>query len=193
VVVNQVAGIGLILLGMLVCFLGYRLLRVVLGIVGFLAGAVGATWLGGDVLHISRVWLLIAGLVGGIVGAVLAAVLFKVGVFILGAAGGALAALALLSAPRPLVLVAVAVAGGILTLLLQKPLVSIATAFIGAWGVVAGAFHLAGWYELPDGLGRLGNFAGLGQRGLMMLGAWVVLGIIGTIVQLSARKRKKQE
>lgn len=196
-VVNQAAGIGFILLGALVCLLGYRLVRVVLGVVGFAAGVLGATWLGGDVLHIGRTWLLVLSLVGGIVGAVLAAVLFKVGLFILGAAGGALAAVLLVPAltggAKPLVVAGIGVGAGILTLLLRRPLVSIATAFIGAWGVTAGAFHLAGWYELPVTLDRTGAFAGMGQRGLIMLGVWVVLGIIGTVVQLSSGKRKKQE
>ncbi|MEO0085687.1 MAG: DUF4203 domain-containing protein [candidate division WOR-3 bacterium] len=190
---NQPAGIALVVLGITVCFLGYRLLRAVLAITGFTVGLLGATWLAGDVFHISRVWLLVCGVIGGVVGAVLSAVLYRLGVFLLGAVGGALVVVLLLPGPRPLIVLAAAVGSGIVTLLLQRALVSVITSFLGAWGTVAGALHLAGWYALPEPGQRFGVLAGQGQRGLIMLGAWVLLGIVGTTIQLSTGRRQKQK
>jgi len=192
-VVYPTAGIGLAVLGGFVCFLGYRMLRAVLGIAGFMLGALGATWFAGEVLHLVRTWLLVAVIAGGIIGAVLAAFIYKLGVFLLGAAGGALAALTLAPGPRPLVVLAVAVGSGVLALLLQRAVLTLVTAFAGAWAAVAGVSHLAGWLELPVRFEHIRLTFGPGQRGMVTLAAWLVLGAVGTIIQLSAGKPRKQD
>ena len=73
--------------GLVSCFFGYRLLRVLLAAYGFVAGIVLAVQFGGDL----ELWATVLLTVGaGIVGAALAVVAYLAGVALLGAAGGAL-------------------------------------------------------------------------------------------------------
>jgi hypothetical protein len=196
VVAGGAAAVLSILVGGIVCFFGYRVLRTALGIVGFAAGAVLAASGVAMIPSSTQVWVLIAALVGGIVGAVLSALLYQVGVFLLGAAAGALVAglvvTALGLAATWWMLGIGAIAGGILGLVLQKRIVSILTAFIGAWGVVAGTFHLLGWYSIRVGLRDPAALKTTGAYFYLMLVMWLGLGILGALVQLGmARRRRK--
>ncbi len=196
VVAGGAAAVLSILVGGIVCFFGYRVLRTALGVVGFAVGAVLAASGVAMIPSSTQVWVLIAALAGGIVGAVLASLLYQLGVFLLGAAAGALVASLVVTA---LGLAATwwmlgigAVAGGILGLVLQKRIVSILTAFIGAWGVVAGTFHLLGWYSIRAGLRNPAALKTTGAYFYLMLVMWLGLGILGALVQLGmARRRKK--
>ena len=59
-----------ILIGAVECFFGYRLFKVVLGLVGFMAGVVVASAIAAE-LSQQGIVLLLAGLLGGCVGAAL--------------------------------------------------------------------------------------------------------------------------
>ncbi|UCG43497.1 MAG: DUF4203 domain-containing protein [candidate division WOR-3 bacterium] len=194
VAASGVAAVLSILVGGIVCFFGYRVLRAALGIAGFIVGAVLAASGVALIPSSTQVWVLVAALVGGIVGAVLAALLYKVGVFLLGAAAGALVAglvvTALGLAASWWVLGIGAVAGGILGLVLQKRIVSILTAFVGAWGVVGGTFHLLGWYSIRAGLRDPAALKTTGAYFYLMLVMWLGLGILGMLVQLGTARRR---
>lgn len=192
---NWAAIIGIVL-GGLVCLFGYRLMRVTIGIAGFCVGAVLGGGLVDTIPNVSRVLVLVAALVAGVVGAILAAVLYKVGVFILGAGGGALAVGLVLTSfgvvATPLILIGAGIVSGILALLLQRVAVSVLTAFAGAWPVVAGTFHLLGCYEFRAGILRPGTaLKSAGSSVYLMLLMWLGLGILGSMVQLSRSKKKK--
>ena len=77
-----------VLVGLVVCFLGYRLLRIVVAICGFAVGAALGYLLAG-LLGGSEQVTWIAALVGGLTGAALGAAVFRFGVFLVGAAAGA--------------------------------------------------------------------------------------------------------
>lgn len=182
------------MLGALVCFWGYRLLRATLGMVGFTVGAFLGAAVASSVFHASPAFVLVVSVVAGILGGVLAVVLYKVGVFLLGAGGAALVAGVIIAGaggvPRMFVLVLFGIAGGVLTLLLQRPLVSILTAFAGAWAVAAGVFQLCGWYGAGYGYHELVNLRSSVQHFGWMLALWAALGIAGAIVQLRKHRRK---
>ncbi len=188
-----ISGVLLVVLGALVCFLGYRLLRVTLGLAGFAAGAFLGFLLAGRVIHASPVFVLVIAVVGGIVGAVLAAVLYKVGVFLLGATGGmflaGVASMALSAHPNVLIIVAAGVVAGVVTLLVQKFLVSLLTALLGAGAVVAGAFQLAGRFDLQRAIEQWPAVP-TGQYLWLALGSWLVLAVVGLAVQLRAGRKK---
>ena len=74
---------------MISCFAGYRVFRVVLGIYGFVIGALFASGLAGPE---NTFWMIGAALAGGIVGALILIAAYFVGVALLGAGIGALAA-----------------------------------------------------------------------------------------------------
>src|SRR3970282_2022106 len=72
--------------GTIACFFGYRLFRVVLGIYGFVLGALIATSIVGPAETLP---LVIAAIVGGLVGALVLNLAYFVGVALVGAAVGA--------------------------------------------------------------------------------------------------------
>src|SRR5919109_2727939 len=83
------AAVVLLAGGLLACFAGYRVFRIVLGIYGFILGALLASSAMGTE---HTVWMVVAALVGGIVGALILIAAYFVGVALLGAGIGALVA-----------------------------------------------------------------------------------------------------
>jgi len=178
-----------LLAGFIVCFFGYRLLRFTLALAGFGAGLGFGLTVVRLIPGTSTVFAVVVGIVCAVLGALVAALLYKVGVFLLGAGAGVLVASIILTATGwhypMLVRVIAAVAGGILTLVIERPLVSILSAFAGAWAVVFGAFRLLGWYHVAAiATSPPANY------GYMVL-AWVIIGIAGSITQLSGGRKKK--
>jgi hypothetical protein len=190
--------------GLLTCFAGYRLFRVVLGLYGFILGAL----VGSSMPDPSNTWAVVmALLVGGIVGAVVMVVAYFVAV---GLVGAGLAALVLNigwkyvmgGEPPTLVLVIACVIGAVLALQVVRYVVVIGTATAGAWTFLVGATALAGdgkalvaasapnvWVVYPIDL--------LPSNSWLMLG-WITLTLAGIVVQLkttspTAQRRKKAQ
>ncbi len=187
---SAVPPVLLLIAGFVVCFLGYRLLRFTLGLAGFSVGLALGLAVAGLVPGISQVLTIVIGIVCGLLGAVLATVLYKFGVFLLGAGAGVLVAGIIVAATGwhyPMIArVLAAIAGGVLTLVLERTLVSVLSAFAGGWGMVLGAFKLLGWYHVTAGTRT--PYANYG----LMLACWLVLGLIGAGVQLRSGGRKKK-
>jgi Domain of unknown function (DUF4203) len=79
--------------GILICFWGYRMLKVTLGIMGAVVGASGGWAVGLSLASGSTGIALVCAILGAVVGAGLCIWLFFLGIFLLGAsAGTALAA-----------------------------------------------------------------------------------------------------
>ncbi|CAN5884820.1 hypothetical protein BH24ACI5_BH24ACI5_23580 [soil metagenome] len=131
--------------GFLACFAGYRVFRVVLGIYGFILGALLATSIVGTE---HTMWTIVASLGGGIVGALLLIAAYFVGVALIGAGLGAALANVIWAAiggePHILVVIALAIAGALAALALQRYVIIVATSFGGAQTVVVGAAALMG-------------------------------------------------
>jgi hypothetical protein len=175
--------VGAIALGLLACFAGYRTFRVILGITGFVIGGVLAGYLLYNLTHSELVGV-IAGLIGGLIGAGLMAGLYVVGVFVIGAIFGGIAASALLalggSTPPGWLVVILAIIAGVLAILFQKLMIVIATSFVGAWLAVSGVAAIAGVIELP----RLEWFPlGLSSAPTGWLLGWLILGFVGFVAQ----------
>ncbi len=139
------AAVVLLVGGLLSCFAGYRLFRIVLGLYGFMLGAAITTSVMGDS---NTMALVIAAVVGGLVGAVLIVAAYFVGVGLIGAG---LASIALNAGwhavrhtdPPTAILVLVAVLGALLALTVQRWGIIIGTAFAGSWTAILGALQLA--------------------------------------------------
>jgi len=127
----------------------------------------------------------------GIVTAVVATLLYKVGVFLFGAGAGVLAASIVVSAAGwhypILIRLLSGIAGGVLTLVLERPLVSVLSALAGSWGVVFGAFRLLGWWHVTSGAPFAQSRLGLA------VACWLLLGLIGAGVQLRAGGKHRKE
>ena len=183
------AAIVLLVGGLIACFAGYRLFRIVLGIFGFILGALAASSLFGAS---NTGPMLIAAATGGIAGALLLLAAYFVGVALVGAGLGAAVANIAFSAsnrdPHVLVVTACAIVGAVAAMYLQRYFIIVGTAFGGAWTMIVGAMALVGdrraltaaasgdvWvaYPLDPAPGR---------RWVPV--AWIVLGLIGAAVQL---------
>jgi hypothetical protein len=182
----------LLIAGFIICFFGYRLLRLTLGLAGFGVGFALGLLIAGVIPGANQVLTIILAVVFGILGAILATALFKFGVFLFGAGVGVLVASIVVTATTwhyPMIARVIgAIAGGILTLILERPLISILSAFAGAWAIVLGAFRLFGWHHASsDPHGPPANYG-------VMIACWLVLGLVGAGIQLrsSHRQKKKQ-
>lgn len=185
----------LVAIGTLYCFLGYRTLRFVLGLTGFiLAGSVAGV-LAGWVSEGNTIAMLISAAIGGIAGAIALSFLYKTGVFLLGLMGGTLIAHNCLSerpeAWIPLVVLGIGFVGGMIALLIERPVISTATAALGAWLVVAGVLFFLGGADLI-GLGETlwEPLAGTENR-TIVLAVWALLAFSGLAAQLATHKSKK--
>jgi hypothetical protein len=195
---EQPAAVVLLLGGALACFAGYRLFRVVLGIYGFILGAMIAS----SVVGVSNtVGMIAAAIAGGLIGSVVLVLAWFVGVSLVGAGIGVLIAhiawSQLASSDPPAVaVIAAAIAAAIAAIFVQKYVIVAGTAFGGAWTIIVAAVNL-----LPQAQGItrgqsvsevwiLYPTSAPGVRWAPI--AWIGLGLLGTIVQLSTAASRKR-
>jgi hypothetical protein len=192
------AAILLVLGGALSCFAGYRLFKIVLGIYGFVLGAMLASSAMGVT---NTTGMIVASLVGGVLGALLLMFAYFIGIALVGAGLGALIAHVAWSNvgaggdPPAVAVVVLAILGSIGAMFLQRYVIIVATAFGGAWTVIVGGLAIAGDRGAANAAAA-GNVWILypttpapGQTWVPI--AWIVLGLIGTGVQLGITGRKK--
>ena len=177
----------LILGGCIAWVAGYRLFRLVLTIFGFYIGALAATAVLGPS---DRSMLILAGIGGGAVGALIMFFGYFVGVALVGAGIGAVSVHMIWSRvgsdPHALVVILAAVAGAAAAMGLQRFVIVIATAFAGAWTMLWGAMR---FFEM--GLAAMRRSPvwmvyplDLSPSNRWVLGAVVVLGLLGVFIQL---------
>jgi hypothetical protein len=191
------AGLLFLAGGTLACFFGYRLFRLVLGIYGFVLGALLATSV---MAPAETTALVVVALVGGIVGALILIVAYFVGVAF---AGAALAALLVHLAwsrfaagdPHPLAVIGGCVAGALLSLALQRYVIVLGTALGGAWTAVVGVLTLLG-HRVAATAATSGDIWSAyplnpapGERWVVV--AWLALGTAGVLVQMFAGGRRR--
>lgn len=180
--------------GVIACFAGYRLFRVVLAIVGFVMGALLAT----SLMSASSTWVVVvAALVGGLAGSALMVIAYFMGV---GLVGAGLAAFGLDVVwrfvggyPPTWLLVVVCVVAALAALSVVRWVVVVGTAIAGAWTIIVAGLALAGdpaavraaierdvWILYP-----------LGQTGAQMwqVVVWFGLTVAGVIVQVATTSR----
>jgi hypothetical protein len=183
------AAIVLLVGGIVSCFFGYRLFRIVLATFGFILGA----FLASSIFGMSDTGpMLIAALVGGLLGAAVLFLAYFLGVALIGAGLGAfIANLAFAAgdrAPHFLAVVFLSVAGAAAAMYLQRYFIIVGTGFGGAWTMIVGAMALMGdraaqaaaaandvWVVYPLNPAP-------GREWLPIV--WIVLGAVGTGVQL---------
>ncbi len=183
------AAIVLLVGGIVSCFFGYRLFRIVLAIFGFILGALAAS----SIFGMSDTGpMIVAAVVGGLLGAGVLIAAYFVGVALIGAGLGAFAAHLLFATggrdPHFLAVVFMAVTGAAASMYLQRYFIIVGTGFGGAWTMIVGAMAVVGdktalaaaaagdvWVAYPMNPAP-------GQQWIPY--AWLALGAIGTGVQL---------
>jgi hypothetical protein len=191
------AAIILVLGGLLSCFAGYRVFRVVLGIYGFILGALlASSFMGTD----QRLYMVLAAIGGGIVGALILIAAYFIGVALIGGAFGALAANVIWasagSEPHLFIVILFSVSGALGALALQRYVIIISTAFGGAWTTIVGVMALTGDRAAVNAAVRHDVWLAYpmspapGQQWVLIV--WLALGIAGVIAQLAitAKDRK---
>jgi hypothetical protein len=196
------ASIVLLAGGAMACFAGYRLFRLVLGVYGFILGAL----LGSSMAGASGTWTVLAAAIGG--GALGALALFAgyfVGVALLGAGFGALAVNVAWKPfggePHWAVVLGVAGVCAIVAMKFQRYVIILATAFGGAWTLLRGAESLmtkpasAAASASSDVWVLYSGYSGPNATWVHV--AWVAIALTGTYVQLHTaggrtRTKKRQ-
>jgi hypothetical protein len=191
------AAIVLVLGGLLSCFAGYRVFRIVLGLYGFILGALLASSLMGTD---QKMWMVVAAIGGGVVGALVLIGAYFIGVALIGGAFGALAANVLWSAfgsePHVFMVIIFSISGALGALALQRYVIIVSTAFGGAWTTIVGALALSSDRTAVSAAGRNDVWLAYpmspapGQYWILIV--WIALGIAGVIAQLAitAKNRK---
>jgi len=191
------AAVVLLLGGTIACFFGYRLFRIVLAIFGFILGALVTS----SVMATDQTGWMIAGAVaGGIVGALILVAAYFVGVALIGAGAGALAANLIWASlgrePHIVIVILFAIAGALGALALQRYVIITATGFSGAWTTIVGALALTGDRLAVEAAARNNVWLAYpmnpapGQRWVIY--AWLALGLAGVIVQLTVTAKGKK-
>lgn len=191
------AAVVLVIGGLLSCFAGYRIFRIVLGIYGFILGALFASSMVGAE---STGWMILGAIGGGIAGALILIFAYFLGVALLGAGVGAFAAHLIWAAfgrePHLFMVIVFAIAGALGALALQRYVIIVSTAFGGAWTTIVGALALAGdrtainapvrndvWLAYPLSPAP-------GQQWVLIV--WLALGLAGVITQLTITAKDKK-
>lgn len=179
--------------GTLYCFLGYRVFRFILFLTGFiLAGSVAAG--GANLLSEGHTTVsIVAGLVGGIAGAMAMLFAYKAGVFCVGALGGMVVALHLLTPGQQdwafWAVIGTGIAAGLVALVLERFIMSLATAAIGAWALVSGlAYFILNRNYVPSPEEPVPS----GDDRLMFLAAWLTLALLGAFFQLTTLRKRER-
>jgi hypothetical protein len=184
--------------GIISCFAGYRVFRIVLGIYGFIIGALVASSAMGTE---HTAWMIVGAIVGGVVGALVLIAAYFVGVALLGAGVGALAASLIWAAlgrePGALVVIVFAIVGALAALALQRYVIIGATAFGGAWTIIVGALALEGNRVALDTSARnnvwLAYPTNPAPGNYWILLVWIALGVAGVLVQLTLTAGKSRK
>jgi len=194
------ASVVLLAGGAFACFGGFRLFRFVLGVYGFIIGAL----IGSSLTGTGEMWVTLAAAgAGGVVGAVVFVAGYFVGVAIIGAGVAAIIVhlLWIGGDPHPAALVVAAAIGAFAAMSFQRYVIIVGSAFGGAWTMLVGAAALmAGksargasatddiWVLYPGDAGR---------DTAWIYGAWIVIGLVGVYAQLrgsstSGKKKGKR-
>jgi hypothetical protein len=193
--VGQISSPLAVVVGVLICFCGYRLLKLTLGILGFMAAASGGWALGLSWAPNNTGVALICAILAGLIGAAFCVWFFFLGVFLLGASAGTIVAAAFFNASgtqtQTILLIVFAVVFGVLALVMQKFMIIASTAFSGSYLVIAGVLQLL--THVPNGSplwldGSQAHSAGI--LGYVTLAFWIVLGLAGVSFQYKDSERR---
>jgi hypothetical protein len=192
---TTVTAVVLVVGGLLACFAGYRLFRLVLGLYGFAAGAIITTVVMSD----AGIWtLVLAALVGGLVGAMLMLAAYFFGVGLIGAGLSVLGINVVWQFvggdPPTAVLVIVAVLGALAALAIARFVVIFGTALAGSWTALLGALALGGRSEMLEAVaaGDVWILISPQPEGWGLAAAWLGLTLAGVLAQLAMARRRRR-
>lgn len=190
---NLIIGFSIIT-GVIQCFFGYRLFKIILALTGFLVGGALGASIGFAISQETAVALL-AGIVGGFIGAALLVALYYVGVFLIGVFLGGILGMVLYamvnSEPQPAVVLILAIIAGVVALIFQRVMIILSTGFGGSWSIVTGIAYFTTGSINPVNIESITRASGSLLFTIIL--CWLALGIIGVIVQFKTTSGKAAE
>ncbi len=182
--------------GVLACFWGYRILRVALGLTGFIVGTVAGSQLGAALAPAHAAVQFAAAIILGILGAVLCLWLFLVGIFLLGASAGGIIGAAASSAaghpPQILWVVVGALMCGVAVLVARRFMIILSTAFGGSYLIVSGLLRFS--THTPNAFPIFfvpSPHSPPNTVDLVPLLSWLVVGLAGVAFQFKSSAKKR--
>jgi len=188
------------LVGLGLCFVGYRIFLVMLPILGFFAGL----WLSGTIFStlmgegfLATVLALVVGFIIGLILAVLSYFFYIIGVLVVGGAIGAMLISAVLSALGfesgilvTLIVIAATVGAAALTYIfnLQKYAIIFLTALLGADLVILSGLVIFGQVERADLQAGSNLIEPILQQSWIAALVWLGLAIAGIVMQIRANR-----
>lgn len=192
--VTNYAIVLVILLGLVQCFWGYRMFKFLLCIFGFVGGALLFATVGKFMVQDVQT-VMVFGLIGGLIGAISALPLYLIGLFLAGTVLGGLSASVILTvyggSVEAILVLGLALLGGVCALVFQKAMVILSTACSGAWVVVIGLLCILTGQTALEHLYRTLEPTTAGNT--LVLGAWLALGAMGVFIQLRGRAGSRAE
>ncbi len=180
------AGLTLFL-GMVECFFGYRMLKIVLGVTGFIVGGLLCSELVYEVMGRHPVIALIAGFVGGAIGSLLMIGLFPLGLFILGAVLGLIVGEAIsrsiLGSINPIIVLSLVMVGGVAAIVMFEEMIIISTSFVGAYIIVISVGKFIGMPNTLFGFHKFDSSRESDGQFFVMLLFSILIGIAGMFIQ----------
>ena len=182
--------------GVLSCFLGYRLLRTLLVVYGFVGGVIIATIF---VERFEELWMSVLVLIsGGLIGSILAIVAYVAGVALLGAAFGAVSlniawSYQKNSDPEVWLVIVACFISALAALFLRRYVIIIATSFGGALTTLVGILALAGnsfAIAVIDGNVQQLYPLVLASGQTWLATGWFGLGVLSVLIQLRGIKKR---
>ena len=191
------AALLLVASGLVSCFAGYRIFRVVLGFFGFVFGALFAS----SLLPSEQTWWTILAVIGGgVAGSLIMVAAYFVGVALIGAGVGAGAANLIWASlgrePGIIAMILFAVVGALAALALQRYVIIVSSAFGGAETAVVGAAAMMGNRAAAEAASRsvfrIYPLDPLPQTKWDLF-SWLALGTVGVLIQLGFTAKSKSK
>ena len=183
--------------GLLACFLGYRLLRILLAVYGFVGGVIVATLFTAEL----ETWVAVLVTIGGgLLGSLVAIAAYLAGVALAGAGLAAFVVNVVWAQfegePILWVVLAACLVGALVALTLRRFVIVVATSFAGAWTAIVGGLALAGnTAAVAAANGDVSQMYPLvpasGQMEFVL--GWFGLGLLALLVQLRTLSRARAQ
>lgn len=179
---NLVLLTSLLILGCIICFLGYKLIHILLCLGGFITASLTAFLILGSFPNISIEWLILSTLFFGVVGACLSLFLLKAGMFLLGVLWGIILSIILYPIiDSPLSFFIFGLLGGISAIILEKPILIFSTASVGAILMFWSLIHFAKTLNLIENIPNSHH----PYFNLISSLTWLGLTVLGSAIQFN--------
>jgi len=193
---------GVIAWGLLDCFFGFRIFKIMLAVIGGLAGVV-AGQAAGVALGLGQAGVIAGMITGGLLGAGLAYLLYLAAVFVSGFGFGLALGILLLSHFNHMVAllggVVLGLVGGFLAVKLQRVLIILSTGLLGSFRAIVALSYFTSRMDWAFYLRKPEQIPALIENNTWMFPSILALAVIGVIVQFElggtggAKKEKKSK